>query len=189
VPCALCLAASQVSAGISNLASTTDAIKIDGVLDEAAWQHATKIDIDIETKPGENTPSPVSTVAYLLEDGKNLYVAFDARDPDPSEIRAYLRDRDSAWNDDFVGITLDTYNDERRAFQFFSNPLGVQMDGTNDDVNKSETSSWDAIWDSAGRINVNGYVVEMEIPLSQLRFPKTQGKQTWAYPIIRRIVR
>jgi hypothetical protein len=63
-------------------------------------------------------------------------VAFDARDPDPSAIRAFLRDRDSAYNDDFVGVVIDSFNDERRAFEFFSNPLGAQMDLTNDDINR-----------------------------------------------------
>ena len=135
------IAATPAIASISDLANTTEAITIDGVLDEAAWRHATKIQIDNETRPGENIPARVATVVYLVEDGESLYVAFDARDPDPSQIRAYLRDRDSAWNDDFVGIVLDTYNDERRAFEFFSNPLGVQMDATNDDVNKREDSS------------------------------------------------
>ena len=125
------------------------------------------------------------TVAYLIENGENLYIAFDARDPDPSSIRAYLRDRDSAFHDDFVGIVLDTYNDQRRAFEFFVNPLGVQMDMTNDDVNGIEDESWDAIWDSAGRITDDGYIVEMEIPLNQLRFPHIDGKQTWGIDLLR----
>jgi hypothetical protein len=179
------LVTSKAVAAISDLPRTTDTIKIDGILDDAAWEHATQIQIDIETTPGENIPARVATVAYLIENGEALYVAFDARDPDPGQIRAYLRDRDSAWNDDFVGIILDTYNDERRAFEFFSNPLGVQMDATNDDVNKNEDTSWDAIWDSAGTITDQGYIVEMEIPLSQLRFPATEGKQTWGIDVMR----
>ena len=164
---------------------TSDAIKIDGVMDEAAWQHATQINLDIETRPGENIPARVATVAYLLEDGDSIFIAFDARDPEPEKIRAYLRDRDSAWDDDFVGIILDTYNDERRAFEFFSNALGIQMDATNDDVNKREDESWDGIWDSAGKISELGYIVEMEIPLSQLRFPDIDGKQTWGIDLVR----
>jgi hypothetical protein len=120
-----------------------------------------------------------------MENGTNLYIAFDARDPDPSKIRAFLRDRDSAYNDDFVGVVIDSYNDERRAFEFFSNPLGSQMDLTNDDVNKQEDDSWNAIWDSAGRITSEGYIVEMEIPLSQLRFQKMAGKQTWGIDVLR----
>lgn len=180
----LSLATGQ-AASISILPHTDGAISIDGVMDEAAWQDATAIDIDIETRPGENLPARVKTVAYILENGQKLYIAFDARDPKPEEIRAYLRDRDSAWNDDFVGIVLDTYNDERRAFEFFVNPLGVQMDMTYDDVNKREDDSWDAIWDSAGLINESGYVVEMEIPLNQLRFPNVEGEQTWGIDLLR----
>ena len=176
---------SSNAASMSDLPHTNGAISIDGVMDEAAWKDAAEIDIDNETHPGENLPARVKTVAYLISDGQKLYVAFDARDPQPEAIRAYLRDRDSAWNDDFVGIVLDTYNDERRAFEFFVNALGVQMDLTNDDVNKREDSSWDAIWDSAGRITETGFVVEMEIPLNQLRFPSVEGAQTWGIDLLR----
>jgi len=167
-----------------NLPRTAGAIAVDGVLDEDAWRGATQIELGFETQPGENIPARVKTVAYLMEDGTSLYVGFVASDPDPSKIRAYLRDRDTADNDDLVGIIIDTYNDGRRAFEFYANPLGVQMDLTNDDTaNRKNTFeidySWDAIWDSAGRINGDGYVVEMRIPLNQLRFPAVDGKQTW----------
>ena len=172
-------------ASVPQLPNTDAEISIDGVMDEPAWSDAIAIPVNIETRPGENTPAPVDTVAYIIEDGQSLYVAFDARDPEPHLIRAFLRDRDSAWNDDFVGIVIDTYGDERRAFEFFVNPLGVQMDLTNDDVNKNEDASWDAIWDSAGKIGDDGYVVEIEIPLSQLRFPRVEDKQTWGIDLLR----
>jgi len=172
-------------AAIENLPRTDAAIEIDGVLDDAGWQGALTVDIDIETRPGENVAAPVPTTVFLTEDGENLYVAFDAKDHDPEAIRAYLRDRDSAFSDDIVGIVLDTYNDDRRAFEFFANPLGVQMDMTKDDVNGNEDASWDAIWSSAGQINEDGYVVEMQIPLDQLRFPSTNGKQTWGFEVVR----
>ncbi len=177
--------ASSAIASVAELPSTTGVFVIDGALDEAGWSDAAQIQINIETSPGENTAARVKTVAYIVEDGENLYVAFDAHDPDPDAIRAYLRDRDSAWNDDFVGIVLDTYGDERRAFEFFANALGVQMDLTNDDVNKKEDESWDAIWDSAGKIHETGYIVEMQIPLKQLRFPSKEGAQLWGYELLR----
>jgi hypothetical protein len=173
------------AAQITDLPHTDGTFTIDGVMDEAAWKNATAIDIDNETHPSDNIPARVKTVAYIIENGESLYIAFDAKDPQPEAIRAYLRDRDSAWNDDFVGIVLDTYNDERRAFEFFVNALGVQMDLTNDDVNKREDDSWDAIWDSAGHINESGFIVEMEIPLNQLRFPSIEGKQTWGIDLLR----
>ena len=169
-------------------------IKIDGVLEKGEWEGAVRIDLDVETSPVENQPAPVKTTAFLIEDGENLYVAFDAKDPDPGAIRAYLRDRDSAWEDDYVGISLDTYNDERRAFQFFANPLGVQMDKIHSDVSsggngQGDAAAWDAIWESAGQINDAGYVVEMRIPLSQLRFPAVAGRKTWGYDLMRQYPR
>lgn len=172
-------------ANTADLPRTTAKITIDGVMDEPVWQDAVRVTLDYETRPGENIAARVTTAVYLIEDGRNLYLAFDAEDPDPKAIRAYLRDRDTAWDDDFVGIAIDTFNDERRAFQFFANPLGVQMDATNDDVNQNEDESWDAIWSSAGQIHDKGFVVEMQIPLSQLRFPNTDGKQTWGYDLLR----
>ena len=187
--CAVCLALLLTlpiaRASIAELPSTDREIIIDGVIDEDAWRDATRIDIDTETRPGENLPARVKTTAYIVENGESLFVAFDAEDPEPKSIRAFLRDRDSAYNDDFVGIVVDTYGDGRRAFQFFANPLGVQMDMTNDDISGNEDDSWDAIWDSAGRIHDKGYVVEMEIPLSQLRFTKVNGKQSWGVDLLR----
>src|SRR5688572_32032821 len=162
-----------------------EAIQIDGVLDDAIWRNALAVQLRYETYPRENQTPEVETIAYLVENGDQLLIAFDARDPDPTSIRAYLRDRDSAFNDDFVGVVLDTFNDQRRAFEFFVNPLGVQMDLINDDVNRSESTSWDAIWDSAGQINERGFTTEMAIPFSQLRFPRADGDQTWGIDVLR----
>ena len=162
-----------------------EAIEIDGVLDDAIWRTALALPLTVETYPRENQTPEVETIAYLVENGDQLLIAFDARDPEPEKIRAYLRDRDSAFNDDFVGVVLDTFNDQRRAFEFFINPLGVQMDLINDDVNRNESSSWDAIWDSAGQVNERGFTAEMAIPFSQLRFPRTDGDQTWGIDVLR----
>jgi hypothetical protein len=76
---------------------------------------------------------------------------------------------------------LDTFNDERRAFQFRVNPLGVQADANFSELEGYEDFSWDAIWSSAGRISDSGYTVEVAIPFNQLRFPKGGGEQTWGF--------
>ncbi len=169
----------------SELPRTTGTVNVDGVLDEAIWDQALKVDLAYETDPGENLDAKVRTTAFIIEDGENLLIGFDAEDPDAASIRAFLRDRDSAWADDFIGINLDTYGDGRRAFQFYANPLGAQMDVTLDDINGNEDSSWDAIWESAGKISADGYVVEMRIPLDQLRFQSVTGPQTWGYNLVR----
>ena len=97
----------------------TSPIKVDGNLDEAAWQGAAVIDVAIETRPAENTAAPVKTECLITYDDDQLYVAFRAHDPDPSQIRAYLADRDTAFLDDTVGFYLDTFNDQRKAFEIF----------------------------------------------------------------------
>jgi len=160
-------------------------IVVDGHLDELAWQRATVIQLRYETRPGENIEPRVATEVLLTHDDRNLYAAFKAHDPEPAAIRAQLSDRDRAFSDDFVGLVLDTFNDERRAFEFFVNPLGVQMDLFNDDLSGREDESWDAIWDSAGRITEDGYTVEVAIPFSSLRFPAISGEQTWGIDVLR----
>jgi hypothetical protein len=159
-------------------------VDIDARLDEAIWQQALKISLDYETTPGENTPPPAQTQVYLFENGETLYIGFDARDPDPSKIRGYLTDRDNVWESDFVGIKFDTFGESRLAYQFFVNALGVQADATQEDFRGDDTS-WDTLWDSAGRITDTGYFVEMAIPLKSLRFPDSVDGQQWGMEILR----
>ncbi|NIM12658.1 MAG: hypothetical protein GTO45_11135 [Candidatus Aminicenantes bacterium] len=159
-------------------------IKIDGILDEEAWKHPEKINILYEWMPGDATPSPVDTEVMVTFDRSKFYIAFRCYDPEPQKIRAHLMDRDSIdtfIQDDHISFMIDTFNDERRAFQFRVNPLGVQADAIFSELEGYEDFSWDAIWKSAGRITDFGYVVEVAIPFNQLRFPKTTDIQTWGF--------
>ena len=165
---------------------SSELVTIDGVLDEPVWQSATHLSLDYNINPGENLPAPVKTDLYLYENGESLFIAFKAYDPNPEKIRAYYRDRDTIFQDDFVGVVLDTFNDNRRAYEFFVNPFGVQGDLIKDDTQGgNEDSNWDAIWNSAGQINSDGYIVEMEIPFSALRFPANQANLTWGIQALR----
>ena len=163
----------------------TSTVKVDGSLDDAAWSGPPTFELAYETRPAENGPAPVKTEVWITYDEGNLYAAFKAHDPNPKAIVARYSDRDNAFNDDFVGFALDTFNDQRRAFEFFVNPLGVQMDLTQNEMTGNEDSSWDAIWDSAGRITADGYVVEMRIPFSSLRFPSGASEMTWGIDAVR----
>jgi hypothetical protein len=167
--------------------AATGPITVDGAVTEGQWETALKLELNYEVRPGENTPPPVRTEVFLVYDDRALYVAFKAYDNTPSAIRARYRDRDNAFNDDWVGILLDTFNDERRAYEFFSNPLGVQMDMFMDDVSGNEDNAWNAIWESKGRITETGYEVEFAIPFTQLRFQTTAGAQpqTWGIDLMR----
>lgn len=162
-------------------------VKVDAVLDDEAWSASLQIDLPYEVMPGENTPAPVRTDCFVTYDENNFYVGFRAHDPDPSKIRARLADRDTPWRDDFVGFMFDPFNDERRGFEIFVNPLGVQMDLSRNDVGSGdpEDATWDAIWESAGRITDDGYIVEIALPFSSLRFPRANGSQTWGFMAFR----
>ena len=162
-------------------------IAIDGKLDEAAWQGALVQEIDYDIQPGDNTPAPAKTVVRVGYTPDALYVAFHAMDPDPSAIRAHLRDRDALFNDDWVGVFLDTFNDNRRGYELVVNPLGVQGDLIRDESNteNQEDASWDGLWESAGQLTAEGYDVEVRIPFSTLRFPRGGGDQTWGISLFR----
>jgi hypothetical protein len=163
----------------------TSPIIVDGELNEAAWVNATVIPLIYEWQPGDNVPASIETICLVTFDNERLYVAFRAKDPNPSDIRAHYADRDVPFLDDTVGFMIDTFNDRRRGYQFRINPRGVQMDAINSDVDGSEDWSWDAIWDAEGRITADGYTVEVSVPFSSLRFPRTEGSQTWGFSAAR----
>ena len=179
----LCLAAPAL--GQVAVKRTLGAIRIDAVLDEPAWQEATPIAIDREWFPGENLDAAVKTDVLVTWDDDQLYVAFRALDPQPSRIRARYAERDAALLDDTVGFVVDPFNDDRIAYQFRINPLCVQADAINSDVEGTEDFSWDAIWESAGRLTAEGFIVEVAIPLQQLRIPAGQREQTWGFMAMR----
>ncbi|UCF04688.1 MAG: carbohydrate binding family 9 domain-containing protein, partial [bacterium] len=158
-------------------------VKIDAVLDEEIWSRALTLELNYEVRPGENVPPPVRTEVLLAYCETHFYAAFRAYDPDPSKIRARISDRDHMYDDDWVALIIDTFNDERRMFDYFSNPLGVQGDMI--ECPDCSGDSWDAIWESAGRITDWGYVVEMAIPFSSMRFPRTEGEQVWNFDAVR----
>ncbi|MBN2029980.1 carbohydrate binding family 9 domain-containing protein [bacterium] len=158
-------------------------IRVDGCLDESVWESAVRVDANIEVRPGENIPAPVRTEALLMYDKNNIYVGFNAYDPDPSKIQAHLCDRDNIWDDDWILILFDTFNDQRRTYDFTCNPLGIQGDMIETPTGGGD--SWDAIWESAGRITDEGYVIEMVIPFRTMSFPRTEGDQIWGFDVVR----
>jgi hypothetical protein len=160
----------------------TSTIKIDGILGENEWEGAMVLGLHYEVSPGDNITPPVKTEIFLGYDSGYLYAAFPAYDPDPSKIRAYFTDRDNIWSNDYVSIMLDTFNDSRRCYHFACNPYGIQADEI---ILTGGYSEWDGIWNSAGKINEEGFVVEMAIPFSSLRFQGKKEDQVWGIDVSR----
>ncbi|MBN1222492.1 MAG: carbohydrate binding family 9 domain-containing protein [Candidatus Aminicenantes bacterium] len=166
---------------------TETAVKIDAVLADSAWENALLLELKYEVRPGENVPPPVQTEVLLTYDRENLYAAFRSYDPDPSAIRAHLRDRDTLGGDDWIALIFDTFNDNRRSFDFIVTAMGVQFDEI--ESQSGEDPGWDTIWDCASRITEWGYAVEIAIPFSSLRFQRKDGPQIWGFDAVRRYPR
>jgi len=134
-------------------------------------------------RPGENIPAPVQTEALLCYDDHNIYAGFRCYDPEPEKIRAHFSDRDDIWSDDWILILFDTFNDNRRTYDFTCNPFGIQGDMI--ETPTGGGGSWDAIWESHGRITEEGYIVEMAIPFSSLGFQRSATDQIWGFDVVR----
>lgn len=160
-------------------------INIDGELNDELWSNALSIELDIVNSPWNNVPSPVKTTAKIIENGKFLYIAFIAYDPEPEKIQGFLTDRDKTWLQDTVGIKLDTHNNRRLNYSFFVNPYGVQNDATYNEITGQNNTSWDGLWYSFGKKTKQGYQVEIAIPYNILNF-KADGKtKKWAIELVR----
>lgn len=159
---------------------------IDGKLDEAVWQNAAVLKDFYQIDPGDNIAPSKPTEVLVGYDPKFLYVAFRAFD-EPDKVRSTVAKRDSIFQDDYVGFYLDTFNDKRKAFEMFFNPLGIQGDGVLTE-GSGEDFSVDVLMESKGVVNDAGYVVEIAVPFKSIRYEAGKGK-LWGAHFFRRIQR
>jgi hypothetical protein len=129
--------------------------------------------------PQDGAPSAQRTDVYLGYDSRNLYAVFVAFDDDPASVRANLAPRENIDNDDNLGLLIDTFDDQRTGYGFYSSPLGVQWDGRWSDVTRGGwDTSYEAVWYTDAQLTDGGYVVMMTIPFRTMRFPET-SEQRW----------
>ena len=144
-----------------------DSITIDGELVESHWKSAVVIEEFITYKPDFNKEMPLSTKVLLTYSSEYIYIAFIC-DDDPNLVKTSLSPRDQIQQDDWIRISLDSYNDNQTMNRFIVNPNGIQMDtrmsGFRDDP------GIDFVWYSAGKVTGSGYQVEIQIPFKSLRY-------------------
>jgi len=141
---------------------------IDGVLDEAAWANAWSVDGFRTFQPDYGSSMLADTRVLMGYDEQNLYFGFIALDPEPDLIRASVTSRDNIFRDDWVAINLDSFGDAQTLNAFYINPYGIQGDSRL--AGTTEDRGVDMVWYSAGEIDERGYTVEVQIPLSSIRF-------------------
>jgi hypothetical protein len=142
--------------------------KLDGVLDDEAWSDGPQpLDAWMSYNPLRGQREQLQTQVWVAFDDKAIYFAFKCLDPEPDKIRTTISRRDNVWNDDWVGVSLDSSRAGQMAYHMFINPSGIQMDALQ---TRNEDTAVDWVWQSAGRVDSAGYTVEVRLPLQSIRF-------------------
>ncbi len=157
---------------------------IDGQLNDPVWQRATVFGDFLQTNPGDNVPPTHPTEFMMAYDSKHLYLAFKIKQ-DRNTVRATVARRDNIFNDDYVLLYIDTFNDQRQAYVVSFNPLGIQADGTYTE-GRGEDYSVDIVMESKGVLTEDGFTIEVAIPFKSLRY-EAGGSKQWGVHIFRRV--
>ncbi|MBW1915812.1 MAG: carbohydrate binding family 9 domain-containing protein, partial [Deltaproteobacteria bacterium] len=169
-------------------------INFDGMPDEEAWQIIEPFPMVTHTPVFGKEPTEI-TVIKLTFDDEYIYVGAEFHDSDPSKIQMTSKKRDEmSLGSDWLGIILDTYDDNENAVAFFTSPAGIRTDITiANDANPTGSgpnsmpmsSSWNTFWDAKSLINEQGWFAEMRIPVSSLRFQDENGVVTMGVILFR----
>jgi hypothetical protein len=167
---------------------TDQVIKLDGVINEAAWKASPVITGLIEMRPtfGRVEDSRNKTEIYILYDDNAVYFGGKLYESNKDSIATQLSGRDQIGVTDFIGIVFDTYQDKINGMGFYVTPLNEQFDlKYSIGMNNGEDLSWNAVYSTAAKIDNDGWSFEMKIPYSAIRFSK-EAVQNWNIHIIRR---
>lgn len=160
---------------------------IDGKLNDPAWENLNWEGEFIQRDPYEGQQPSQQTSFKILYDNNNLYVAIRAHDKEPGKIVRRVSRRDSL-EGDWVSIDIDSYHDLRTAFSFAVNAEGVKYDEAITEDGEHFDSSWDPLWTVKTSVDNDGWIAEMCIPFSQLRFANSTD-HVWGMQVTREIFR
>jgi len=169
-------------------------VRVDGVLDEAVWGEAAVLSGFTQFAPAEGIPASQPTEVRVWYGPDALYFGVKAFDSDPGGIRSTLTERDrNVTDDDWVRITLDTFNDNSQGYVFYVNPRGVQADGLWVEGAEAQHGppidfNPDFLWESGARVTGEGWVAELRIPFGSLRF-RSAAEQEWGLNVAREVRR
>ncbi len=165
-------------------------IVVDGNLDEAEWSLAQPATDFTQKEPREGVPATERTEVRLLYDEENLYLGvycFDSAG-DKGIVLTDVRRDYVPFQGDHFSVLLDTFDDNRNAFVFGTNPGGGMREGQTGGDGKTQNFNWDAIWYVKSKITELGWQTEMAIPFKTLRF-RDNERQVWGVNFTRRIRR
>lgn len=168
---------------------TGNAPVIDADLSDPVWEYGKSAGEFLQVSPYNGKASKMETKVKFVYDDEAIYVGAHLRDTHPDSIITYLSKRDELSLSDYFGVYLDPFNDGLIAYGFFVTAAGVQADMRSISGSEDfEDESWDAVWESAVEVVEDGWIVEMKIPYSALRFP-SENHRNWGMNIFRNIRR
>jgi len=152
--------------------------KIDGEFNEDFWSTLPVATNFVEYSPRNGILPPFETEVRFAYDDVALYIGAIMFDPHPDSICKELgrRDQIELLNTDYISFDILPYNDALNMFEFKVSPGNLQSDTKYSPVGPDV--NWDAVWESSARVTDEGWVVEVKIPYSALRFPKLE-EQVW----------
>lgn len=163
---------------------------IDGRLNDEVWQRGISMNDFLQQEPVPGSNPTLRTEFKIIYDEENLYLGVMCYDDDPDRIIA----REMKWDgfisaDDNIKIIFDTFNDDRSAYWFGTNPLGSQDDAllTGFEMN-GFNEDWDGVWEVECVILENGWSAEFRFPFSTFKF-HDRPEQIWGFNILRSIRR
>lgn len=152
-----------------------ETLRIDGILDEPAWEHAWSVPAFLQLTPTEGAPPTQSSDVRIFYDGDAVYIGGRFAESDPSAIvdRDFERDGYFRAEQDAIGFFLDTDRDPRTSFGFLVTPSGGRTDIAVAEGPLGDpiwNADWNTIWDARSVRDDLGWTVEIRIPFSSLRF-------------------
>jgi hypothetical protein len=163
-------------------------LKIDGALDEAAWQAADAIESLTQTDPDEGAAATVRTIVRVLANAHGVAIGIVCDDPDPAGVVSFSVRRDAPLDaEDHVRVVLGTFMDGRSGYVFAVNPGGARYDGLIEPGGERDNADWDGIWEAATRRTPSGWQAEILIPVQTLSF--APSLRQWHFNVQRRVQR
>ena len=146
--------------------------RVDGVLDEPFWAGIAPVTGFRQRDPVDGAPASERTEVRIAYDRDNLYFGFTFFDSEPHRINRAILDRGGRISkDDRVVIALDTYLDRRNGYIFEVGALGTQDDALFTDERLERPDwNWDGVFTTETTVNAEGWVLEMAIPFTTIRF-------------------
>jgi hypothetical protein len=192
----------HASRPVAHAVAVDDHPVLDGRLDDPVWARATPVTEFTQLDPEEGRPASARTEVRIVYDAEALYIGAMLHDSLPPSGRLVRRDA-YVLDSDWFSVALDSYHDHLSSFRFSVNPAGVRRDeifassgrtvSTSGQVVVTDRGgladqSWDPVWDAATAVSDSGWIAEIRIPFSQLRFSPAD-RQTWGLQMERRIAR